>query len=74
MKFDRETMIGIVICAVILFGWDPFMRAMGWMPAKDAPSQYNVICACLLFNYEKAFYSYPHIFILYSIFHPFLNT
>ena len=36
MKFDRETMIGIVICAVILFGWDPFMRAMGWMPAKDA--------------------------------------
>ena len=37
MKFDRETMVGIVICAVILFGWDPFMRAMGWMPAKNAP-------------------------------------
>ena len=37
MKFDRETMIGIVICAVILFGWDPFMRAMGWLPPKDAP-------------------------------------
>jgi YidC/Oxa1 family membrane protein insertase len=37
MKFDRETLIGIAICAVILFGWDPFMRAMGWMPAKDAP-------------------------------------
>lgn len=30
-------MVGIIICAVILFGWDPFMRAMGWMPAKDAP-------------------------------------
>ncbi len=37
MKFDRETMVGIIICAVILFGWDPFMRAMGWMPAKNAP-------------------------------------
>lgn len=37
MKFDRETMVGIIICAVILFGWEPFMRAMGWMPAKNAP-------------------------------------
>ena len=23
MKFDREIIVGIIICGVILFGWDP---------------------------------------------------
>ena len=34
MKFDREIIIGIVICAVILFGWGPLARSLGWMPAE----------------------------------------
>ena len=34
MKFDREIVIGIVICAIILFGWGPLARSLGWMPAE----------------------------------------
>ena len=30
MKLDKEVLIGVVICGVILFGWDPLCRAMGW--------------------------------------------
>ena len=37
MKFDREIIVGIIVCAVILFGWTPFARHMGWIPANDAP-------------------------------------
>ena len=34
MKFDRETLIGIAICLVVLFGWEPFAKWMGWLPAS----------------------------------------
>ena len=34
MKFDREIIVGIIICAVILFGWGPLARSLGWMPAE----------------------------------------
>ena len=30
MKLDKEVLIGVAICGVILFGWEPFCRAMGW--------------------------------------------
>ena len=36
MKFDRDTLIGIAICAVILFGWEPVARHFGWLPDKRA--------------------------------------
>ena len=39
MKFDREIIVGIIICAVILFGWGPFARSMGWMPSENAQTQ-----------------------------------
>ena len=39
MKFDREIIIGIIICAVILFGWGPFARSMGWMPSENAQTE-----------------------------------
>ena len=39
MKFDREVLIAIIICAVILFGWDPLARKMGWAPAKKAQTE-----------------------------------
>ena len=29
MKFDRDIILGIIICGVILIGWDPFARRMG---------------------------------------------
>lgn len=38
MKFDREIFIGIIICAVILFGWEPFARKMGWRQPDNAPA------------------------------------
>ena len=38
MKFDREIIIGIIVCAVILFGWGPFARKMGWLPSENAPA------------------------------------
>jgi YidC/Oxa1 family membrane protein insertase len=30
MKFDKDIIIGIIICAVVLFGWDPLCKYMGW--------------------------------------------
>ena len=39
MKFDREIIIGIIVCAVILFGWGPFARSMGWMPSEKAQTE-----------------------------------
>ena len=38
MKFDRDTLLGIVICAAILFGWEPLARHLGWLPPKTAPA------------------------------------
>ena len=36
MKLDKEVLIGVAICGVILFGWDPFCRVMGW--SNDTPA------------------------------------
>ena len=30
MKFDKDIVIGLLICALVLLGWDPFCRFMGW--------------------------------------------
>lgn len=35
MKFDKSTLIALAICAVVLFGWEPFCRKVGWMPPKE---------------------------------------
>ncbi len=37
MKFDRDTVIAMTICLVVLIAWEPFARWMGWMPAAKAP-------------------------------------
>ena len=37
MKFDKDIVMAVIICAVVLFGWEPFCRSMGWMPARPAP-------------------------------------
>lgn len=37
MKFDKETVIAIAICVVVLFGWDPFCRYMGWIQTPATP-------------------------------------
>ena len=34
MKLDKETIIVLAICIVILFGWEPFCRKVGWLPEK----------------------------------------
>ena len=39
MKFDRETIIGIVICIVILIGWHPLARALGWIDDPGEQSE-----------------------------------
>ena len=44
MKLNKDVLIGVIICGVILFGWDPFCRAMGWAdttPAKSTPKVEN---------------------------------
>lgn len=34
MKFDKETIIVFTICIVILLGWEPFCRKVGWLPER----------------------------------------
>ena len=34
MKLDKETVIVLAICIVILFGWEPFCRKIGWLPER----------------------------------------
>lgn len=34
MKLDKETIIVIGICIIVLFGWDPFCRYVGLIPEK----------------------------------------
>ena len=38
MKFDKETLIAIAVCCVVLFGWEPFSRYMGWSAAPVPPA------------------------------------
>ena len=39
MKFDKELIVGFVICALILFGWGPLSRYMGWQgEVENAPA------------------------------------
>ncbi len=38
MKLDLETWLGIIICAIILMGWEPIGRSLGWIPAPNASS------------------------------------
>ena len=42
MKFDKDIVIAVIICAAILFGWEPLCRYMGWIsdpvPAAAAPA------------------------------------
>ena len=39
MKFDKDIVIAIAICIVIVLGWNPFCRMMGWetYPSAAAP-------------------------------------
>ena len=43
MKFDKDIVLAIVICAGVLFAWDPFCKYMGWtsdpVPAASAAVQ-----------------------------------
>ena len=36
MKFDKDIVIGLLICALVLLGWDPFCRFMGWTAPPPA--------------------------------------
>ena len=40
MKFDKDIVMAVVICAIILFGWDPLCRYMGW---TSAPRQQTAV-------------------------------
>lgn len=39
MKFDKDIILAVIICAAVLFGWDPFCRYMGWTQAPAATNQ-----------------------------------
>ncbi len=39
MNFDKETIIAIAICLVVLFGWTPVCRYMGWLPEPATTQQ-----------------------------------
>ena len=36
MKFDKDIVIAIAICIIIVLGWTPFCRMMGWQPYSAA--------------------------------------
>ena len=36
MKFDKDIVIAIAICIIIVLGWNPFCRMMGWQPYSAA--------------------------------------
>ena len=38
MKFDKDIIIAVVICAIVLFGWDPLCKYMGWTSEPPAPA------------------------------------
>ncbi len=38
MKFDKDIVIGLLICALVLLGWDPFCRFMGWTTPQRPPA------------------------------------
>ncbi|MBQ9775166.1 MAG: membrane protein insertase YidC [Lentisphaeria bacterium] len=42
MKFDKELLVGFALCALILFGWGPLSRYMGW---QTEPEQTAVTAA-----------------------------
>ncbi len=39
MKIEKDTLFAIIICAVVLFGWEPFCRYMGWGSAPATAVQ-----------------------------------
>ncbi len=39
MKFDKETIIGISICMVLLLAWPMISRSMGWTPAEETVAE-----------------------------------
>ncbi len=39
MKFDKDIMIAVVICGIVLFGWQPLAKHMGWIPEETAKTQ-----------------------------------
>lgn len=43
VKFDKETLFAFIICLVILFGWDPLCRYMGWY--QPVPAAANAAVA-----------------------------
>ena len=36
MKFDKDIVIAIAICIIIVLGWNPYCRMMGWQPYSAA--------------------------------------
>ncbi|MBE6365191.1 MAG: membrane protein insertase YidC [Lentisphaerae bacterium] len=39
MKFDKETIIGIVICMVLPLAWPMISQSMGWTPAPESAAE-----------------------------------
>ena len=35
MKFNKDIIFAVIICVIILVGWEPFCRYMGWMPSNE---------------------------------------
>ena len=35
MKFDKETIIGLILCVVLLLAWPSICSYMGWMPSEE---------------------------------------
>ncbi|MCQ2380571.1 MAG: membrane protein insertase YidC [Victivallaceae bacterium] len=41
MKLDKETIVAIAICVLVMFLWNPFCRMMGWLPDEQPASGTN---------------------------------
>ena len=61
MKFDKDIIVGIIICAAVLFGWDPLCKYMGWTsepvpatPVQTAPAVEKTVPAAPVAAEKKA--------------------
>ena len=42
MKFDKETVIGLVLCLLLMLAWPTISESLGWSAPAEAPSEETV--------------------------------
>ena len=42
MKFDKETIIGLILCMVVMFAWPSISESLGWSTPAEVPAEESV--------------------------------